>query len=124
MKRAIILAVLTACACGKATATGGGGGGGSGGGGGGGGGSSADCEMARAHVADLYRAEAADKDPKLIDQMVQDNTQMVLSECARDPARVAPCAKQAKSAPELESTCLVIPDDEGTEGDRFKPEAQ
>ena len=124
MKRAIILAVLTACACGKATGTGGGGGGGSGGGGGGGGGSSADCEAARTHVADLYRAEAADKDPKLIDQLVADNTQMVMAECAHDPARVAACARQAKSAPELESKCLTPLDDEGTEGDKFKPGAQ
>lgn len=115
--RALVLAFVAACACGNTAGTTGGGGGG---GGGGSGAESADCEAARAHVSELYKAEAADKDPKLIDQMVADNTRMVMSECAHDPARVAKCAAAAKSAPELENKCLTQLDDEGTEGDKFK----
>jgi len=43
-----------------------------------------------------------------------------MSECNREPGRVAACAAKAKSAPELESKCLSPLDDEGSEGDRFK----
>jgi hypothetical protein len=110
-------------ACGRGA---GGQGPGSGGNGGGGTGAEvADCEAARAHVSQLYRADAnaqlAGKEPAVIDGIVADNTAMVMSECARDPGQVARCATAARSAPELERTCLAPLDDEGTEGDRFKP---
>jgi hypothetical protein len=113
----LVSVIACGCACGR------GAGGGGTGGTGGGGSSAADCDAVAKHVADLYRADAADtmkgKDEKLLEQIVADNTKMVMAECAREPARVAGCAGQAKSAPELERTCLAPLDDEGTEGDRF-----
>src|SRR5580704_5558259 len=69
------------------------------------------CDVARAHVADLYRAELAN--PALVD----DNTAMVMKDCAKDPARVVVCAAGAKTVAELEHTCLIALDPEGTEGD-------
>jgi len=72
------------------------------------------CEAARPHVADLYRAELAN--PALVD----DNTAMVMKDCAKDPARVAACAARAKTVAELEHTCLIALDPEGTEGDTLK----
>ena len=74
------------------------------------------CEAQRAHVAELYRVEAQAKDPKRVDEAVADNTAMVMTECAKDPAARAACLAAATSAADLEKTCLVPLDDEGTEG--------
>lgn len=111
-------------ACGRGAGGQGPGSGGTGGGTGGTVAEAADCEAARAHVSQLYRADAgeqhAGKEPAVIDGIVADNTAMVMTECTRDPGRVARCAGAARSAAELERTCLAPLDDEGTEGDRFK----
>jgi hypothetical protein len=120
----IVLALVTmASACGGAGGGGGGGNGSGTGGGGGGGGSAADCEAVRAHVTALYQAEAAGKDTeaKRVAQAVADNTGMVMAECAREPGRVAGCAARARSTQELEQKCLAPLDDDGTEGDQFRP---
>jgi hypothetical protein len=129
--RPLALALALALALGLAACGRGAGGQGPGSGGGGGtgatggtGAEAADCEAARAHVSQLYRADAgeqhAGKEPAVIDGIVADNTAMVMTECTRDPGRVARCAGAARSAAELERTCLAPLDDEGTEGDRFK----
>ena len=119
---AIAIALGLAAACAGGGSGGGGGGGGTGGGGGGGGGSAADCERARAHVIDLYAAEAKPaKDPKVGEQLVADGTRMVMAECTRVPGRVALCAAKAATAQELEATCLEPLDEEGTDGLRFVP---
>ena len=110
------LAVVAACACSSGAASGGGGGPGPGGGTG----SAGDCEAARSHVVELYRADPKVKaDPKISEQTAMDATGMVMSECTREPGRVARCAAAASSVAELETKCLAPLDDEGTEGDRF-----
>jgi hypothetical protein len=72
------------------------------------------CDAIRAHVAQLYGAELAN--PALVD----DNTAMVMKDCAKQPDRVAGCAAGAKTVAELEHNCLIPLDAEGTEGDQLK----
>jgi hypothetical protein len=76
------------------------------------------CADVRVRVEQLYRAEATAKEPGRIDEAVADNTAMVMNDCARDPATFVPCIAAAPSVAELERTCLVPIDDEGTEGER------
>ncbi|MCA9675521.1 MAG: hypothetical protein KC464_10840 [Myxococcales bacterium] len=119
MKRlALSLAVssllIAACAC---KSRGGGGGPGPGTGTGTGTGTAADCDGVRRHVEELYRA---DPSGGASDEAVADNVAMVMSDCARDPGRVAGCAGAARTVNELETRCLVPLDDEGSEGDRFR----
>ena len=121
---AVILAVVLAASCGKKADTGSGTGTGTGTGTGNGG----DCEAARKNVESLYRAEAeaekaAAKDPSKVDvdEMVADNTTMVMNDCAVQPGKVAPCAASARSVAQLEDTCLIPLDEEGTEGNQLLP---
>lgn len=76
------------------------------------------CDGVKARVEELYRAEAQTKEPKRVDDAVADNTQMVMTDCAKDPGKFAPCIARASSVAQLEKECLVPLDDEGTEGDR------
>jgi len=78
------------------------------------------CEGIRPKVEQLYRAEAEAKEPKRVAEAVADNTTMVMNDCAKAPARVAPCVNAASSVAELERQCLVPLDDEGTEGEELK----
>jgi hypothetical protein len=115
MKLAMVAAAaLLACACsGKgATTVGGGGGGGSAG--------ARPCEGIRAKVERLYRAEAAAKEPKRVEEAVADNTTMVMNDCAKAPAKVAACVNDAASVADIEKKCLVPLDDEGTEGEALR----
>jgi hypothetical protein len=124
MKLAVLLGVvLVACACGKKPETTG-----TGNGTGTGTGTAADCEGARGNVEALYRAEAeaekaAAKDPSKVDvdEMVADNTTMVMNDCAVQPGKVAACAAGAKTVAELEDRCLIPLDEEGTEGEQLLP---
>ena len=77
----------------------------------------ASCDGIKAHVEELYKAVATGD---LADEEVADNTQMVLNDCARDPAKVAACAAKAKTAADLEARCVSPLDEEGSEGDQFK----
>lgn len=126
MKLAVLFTVvLAACACGKkpeTTGTGNGTGTGTGTG------NPADCEGARGNVEKLYRADAeaekaAAKDPSKVnvEEMVADNTTMVMNDCAAQPGRVAACAGAAKTVAELEDSCLIPLDEEGTEGEQLLP---
>jgi hypothetical protein len=109
MKRALLL-VLVACACpAKKPAQGGG--------------SSVPpiatattCDGVRPRVEQLYRAEAQAKEPKRVEEAVADNTQMVMNDCAKDPAKTVPCLAKVATVSELEKDCLIPLDDEGTEG--------
>lgn len=76
------------------------------------------CADVKAKVEALYRAEAQVKEPKRVEAAVADNTAMVMTDCAKDPATAVPCIVKAQSVPELEKQCLVPLDDEGTEGER------
>lgn len=123
MNRAGRLAMMTvaatlACACpgsGGARVGGGGGSGGSNDG------SAAGlCEGIRPKIERLYRAEAEAKEPRRVEAAVADNTTMVMNDCARAPAKVAPCVNEVSSIAELERRCLVRLDDEGTEGEELK----
>jgi hypothetical protein len=110
--RALVL-VMIACACpSKPEATGPGSGSGTGSG------SApvtgAGCDGARAHVDELYKAEITRAD------LVADNVAMVMKDCSKQPDRVAGCAANAKSVAELEKTCLIPLDPEGTEGLELK----
>lgn len=110
--RSFVLVVMAACACpSKPTAVPQTGSGGSAVASGG-------CADARAKVEQLYRAEAQQKEPKRVDEATADNTQMVMTDCAKDPARVAPCLQKATTVAELEKQCLVPLDEEGTEGEQ------
>lgn len=130
MKRVAILlmCLAAACACKSRSDTGPGKGTGTGTGTGtGGGGDPALCEPLRAHLEELYRADAvagagSGSGTALVDEIVADNVTMALSDCVASPTRVAACADKAKSAAELEERCLIPLDEEGTEGDHFKGE--
>jgi hypothetical protein len=108
-----VLALVILAACGGARPTGNGSGAGSGTG------SAADpCEAAIANARSLYDAEAKATDQATHDPtFVDDNVSIVAKDCARDPARVAACARGATSVAQLEKDCLVPLDEEGTEGD-------
>ena len=73
------------------------------------------CEGIKPRVEQLYRAEAEAKEPKRVDEAVADNTQMVMNDCAKDPGKTVPCLASAATVSELEKTCLIPLDDEGTE---------
>lgn len=75
------------------------------------------CADVRARVEQLYRAEAEQREPKRVDEAVGDNTAMVMNDCALQPARVAPCLARAGSVPELEASCLIQLDEDGSEGE-------
>jgi len=79
------------------------------------------CEGIRPKVERLYRAEAEAKEPQRVAEAVADNTTMVMNDCARAPAKVAPCVNAASSVAQLEQQCLVPLDDEGTEGEELRP---
>ncbi len=79
--------------------------------------SAASCAAVRDKVAGLYRVEAQVREPKRVEAAVADNTAMVMRDCARSPATVAPCIDAAPTVAALEKTCLVPLDPEGTEGD-------
>ncbi len=78
------------------------------------------CDAVRTKVEQLYRADAEAKEPKRVDGAVADNTQMVMNDCAKDPAKVSACIQAAGTLGELESKCLRQLDDEGTEGNDLK----
>ena len=75
------------------------------------------CDGIRTKVEQLYRAEAQAKEPKRVDEAVADNTKMVENDCAKAPDKVAPCVVKAESVAEIEKSCLIPLDDEGTEAD-------
>lgn len=118
---AILVTAAVACHCG---------GGGKGGGGAGSGSATPRdpsapldprCVQARGSIEALYRTEAAAAklDPARTEEMVRDNTTMVLNECAGRP-EVATCAIKARSSQQLEADCLRPLDDEGTEGSTIR----
>jgi hypothetical protein len=74
------------------------------------------CDGVRARVEALYRAEAQQKEPTRVDEAVSDNTTMAMNDCAKDPGKLVPCLAKVATVPELEKTCLIPLDDEGTEG--------
>jgi hypothetical protein len=103
--------VILACGCSGKPA-------GSASAGAGGGTSAGRCDAVRGKIEQLYRTEARAREPGRIDEAVADNTAMVMTDCAKAPARVTPCIAAATTAAELEARCLAPIDDEGTEGDR------
>lgn len=80
------------------------------------------CDDVRARVEQLYRAEAErntqGRDPARVEEAVADNTAMVMTDCQTDPARFVPCIASVPTVAELERTCVIPLDDEGTEGER------
>ena len=78
------------------------------------------CEAQRGKVEQLYRLEAQAKEPSRVDEAVADNTSMVMTDCARQPDKIAPCIGAAKSVADLESRCVIPLDDEGTEGEALR----
>ncbi len=76
------------------------------------------CDGVKPRVEQLYRAEAQAKEPKRVEEAVADNTQMVMNDCTKDPAKAVPCLAKAATVSELEKDCLIPLDPEGTEGER------
>jgi len=76
------------------------------------------CDGVRPRVEALYRGEAQQKEPTRVEEAVSDNTTMVMNDCTKDPAKLVPCLAKAATVAELEKTCLIPLDEEGTEGDR------
>lgn len=115
MRIPTVLALALVAAC-----SGNGGGKGPGGGGPGTGSTAAGtCADLRAKVEQLYRADAEAKDPKRVDEAVADNTAMVMGDCAKQPAKIAPCVGAATTVEAMEK-CLGPLDDEGTEGEALR----
>jgi hypothetical protein len=75
------------------------------------------CDGIKARVEAMYRAEAQQKEPTRVEEATSDNTTMVMNDCTKDGKLVACLAKVATIA-ELEKTCLIPLDDEGTEGEK------
>jgi hypothetical protein len=78
------------------------------------------CDSLRPKLEQLYRAEAQQKEPKRVEEAVADNTQMVLNDCAKQPGRVIACVDRARTLAEIEASCVVPLDDEGTETEALK----
>ena len=78
------------------------------------------CDSLRPKLEQLYRAEAQQKEPKRVEEAVADNTQMVLGDCAKQPDRVIACVSKAGTVAEIEQSCVIPIDEEGTEGQAFK----
>jgi hypothetical protein len=76
------------------------------------------CDGVRPRVEALYRGEAQQKEPARVEEAVSDNTTMAMNDCTKDPAKIVPCLAKVATVAELEKTCLIPLDDEGTEGDR------
>jgi hypothetical protein len=76
------------------------------------------CDGVRPRVEALYRSEAQQKEPARVEEAVSDNTTMVMNDCTKDPGKFVPCLAKVATVADLEKTCLVPLDDEGTEGDR------
>ena len=109
--RWLLLAVL-ACGCpGRPVVPGGGSGHGDATGSG--------CEALRRKVEQLYRTEVRAREPQRADEAVADNTAMVMTDCAKAPAKVTTCIAAVNTVAELEARCLLPIDDEGTEGDKI-----
>jgi hypothetical protein len=77
----------------------------------------ATCADAKVHVAELYRADAQEKEPARVEAAVADNVAMVMKECNLDMAKRVPCLVKATSTTQLEKACLAPLDEEGTEGE-------
>ena len=75
------------------------------------------CDEIKPRVEAMYRAEAQQKEPKRVEEATSDNTTMVMNDCTKQPKLVACLAKVATIA-ELEKTCLIPLDEEGTEGEK------
>jgi hypothetical protein len=78
------------------------------------------CGSIRAKVEGLYRAEAQQKEPERVEEAVRDNTDMVLGECAKNPAAIEPCVANAQAIDIIEKTCLAPLDEEGSEGEALR----
>ncbi|MFT3699784.1 MAG: hypothetical protein QM831_41950 [Kofleriaceae bacterium] len=72
------------------------------------------CDDVKPRVEALYRAEAQQKEPTRVEEAVSDNTTMVMNDCKQKPDLVV-CLAKVATVPELEKTCLIPLDDEGTE---------
>lgn len=81
--------------------------------------SATSCADVKSRVEALYRAEAEAKEPTRVDEAVADNTAMVMNDCAKQPAAAVPCLAKTSSVAELEQTCLIPLDEEGTEGEEL-----
>ena len=79
------------------------------------------CDGARAKIEQLYRTSAHGKQPARVEEIVADNTTMVMNDCVTSPDKIAACVAAATSVTELEARCLIPLDDEGSEGDRRAP---
>jgi hypothetical protein len=125
MRLWLVWLALVACACPSKPVTTGAGSGGAGSGAGSAVAVSANvapvtattCDGVKARVEAMYRAEAQQKEPARVEEATSDNTTMVMNDCAKDGKLVACLAKVATIA-ELEKTCLIPLDDEGTEGEK------
>src|SRR5204862_469297 len=65
------------------------------------------------------RRDPRGREPARGDEAVADNAAMVMTDCARAPAKVTACIAAVATVAELEARCLIPIDNEGTEGDRF-----
>ena len=72
------------------------------------------CDAITAKVQGLYRTE-----PTMTDELIADNTAMVMAVCRRDPGQVSACIASVTSVKDLEAQCLPKLDEEGSEGDVF-----
>jgi hypothetical protein len=81
-----------------------------------GGGGPTTCESLRPKLEQLYRAEGSQREPKRVDEYVADNTSMVIADCTKQSGKPVGCIQGADSIAQIERTCLLQLDDEGSEG--------
>ena len=70
------------------------------------------CDAITAKVDGLYRTES-----KATDELVADNTEMVMAICRRDPSAISTCIAGVTTVQDLETRCLPKLDEEGSEAD-------
>lgn len=70
------------------------------------------CDAIAAKIQGLYRTE-----PKATDEVIADNTEMVMAVCRRDPSMVSACVAGVTTVKDLEAQCLPKLDEEGSEAD-------
>ncbi|HEY4182801.1 MAG TPA: hypothetical protein VGM90_38485 [Kofleriaceae bacterium] len=71
------------------------------------------CGAIKSKVAQLYRADATANEPNRVEEATADNVQMVMTDCAANPARVTACLQVATTVKDIEMKCLTRIDEAG-----------
>ncbi|HEY4057606.1 MAG TPA: hypothetical protein VGM39_13405 [Kofleriaceae bacterium] len=71
------------------------------------------CAAIKSKVEQLYKADAQATEPNRVADATADNVQMVMTDCAANPAKVASCVQAASTVKDIEMKCLARVDEAG-----------